>query len=239
MDGASQHVDVAERQSVGIVSHVLPPWAPEWQLRQENMSLLPQLLARTAMGKCQSETSAFCFERLLCYLYPLQLLILNTVWFLLFVLLFFFSYFFLVYIFHYSSLCLSWFDPSIYHPTVFTNSSNGCFQTLFLQHLPVRVTVNSFIVTAGVVNPVQCVDMLQVVACCMSSWDRNVEALWVQSRRDQPCRQIMALLVKLLYQKISKSEMHIDCTLPVVQCLSLEIMTLFLHIIHVVVRSFM
>lgn len=79
VDGASQHVDVAERQSVGIVSHVLPPWAPEWQLRQENMSLLPQLLARTAMGKCQSETSAFCFERLLCYLYPLQLLILNTV----------------------------------------------------------------------------------------------------------------------------------------------------------------
>lgn len=62
VDGASQHVDVAERQSVGIVSHVLPPWAPEWQLRQENMSLLPQLLARTAMGKCQSETSAFCVE---------------------------------------------------------------------------------------------------------------------------------------------------------------------------------
>lgn len=29
VDGASQHVDVAERQSVGIVSHVLPPWAPE------------------------------------------------------------------------------------------------------------------------------------------------------------------------------------------------------------------
>lgn len=42
-----------------------------------------------------------------------------------------------------------------------------CCQTLFLQYLQVRVTVNAFTLKGreGVVNLVQFVDMLQVVAC--------------------------------------------------------------------------
>lgn len=41
---------------------VFPPQAPKWQLRQDTVSVLPPLLACTAMvGKCQSNTSAFCF----------------------------------------------------------------------------------------------------------------------------------------------------------------------------------
>lgn len=55
----------------GQFSHVLPPRAQQWQLRQDTVSLPPPLWAHAAMGKCQSKTSAFCVE--LCIIYILNI----------------------------------------------------------------------------------------------------------------------------------------------------------------------
>lgn len=61
-----------------------------------------------------------------------------------FVLLYIFM--FLVHISNYSALCHCYLCFSNYCWTAFTNKSSKCFQTLFSQHLPVRVTVNGFTV---------------------------------------------------------------------------------------------
>lgn len=148
----------------GHFSHVFPPpFAQKWQLRQDTMSLLPPLLARTAMGTCQSKTSAFCSELQLYHLYQhLWIFAVSLLWmqynlFYVCVLLYILNIF---KHFSYSSFCLCCFYFFSYYWTAFTNKSCKYFQTLFLQHLQVGVMVNGFTVSRGLLT------LCGLLTCC-------------------------------------------------------------------------